>query len=159
MTMHDELNRIGYQMLSRRVHAAESVAWQALNISPLDGETAEQVLTRIRFSAERNHPELLLRFEHSRIEIYTLAEDCGCDENADDYDEQHGEADEDGRYLCSKNRHGSVCGSCENEDGDGPDWRPDRFEWPCPTVARLDETGTAPRPAAPSAADTTGQTR
>jgi hypothetical protein len=143
MTMHDDLNRIGYQMLSRRVHAAEAVAWQALNINPLDGETAEQVLARIRYSAERNHPELLLRFEHPRIDIYTLADDCGCDENGETYEDDHGESDEDGRYLCSKKHHGAVCGDCENEDGDGPSWRPDRYEWPCPTVTRLDAVQTS----------------
>lgn len=137
MTMHDELNRIGYQILNRRVRAAEAVAWHALNISPLDGETAEQVLARIRFSAERIHPELLVRFEHSRIGIYTLADDCGCDESSETYDDDHSESDEDGRSLCSKNHHGAVCGDCENEDGDGPSWRPDRHEWPCPTIRAL----------------------
>ncbi|WP_319052649.1 hypothetical protein [Streptomyces europaeiscabiei] len=144
MTMHDDLNRIGYQMLSRRVHAAEAVAWQALNITPLDGETAAQVLARIRYVAERDHPELLLRFEHSRIEIYTVADDCGCDENAEAYDSDHGESDDDGRYLCSKKFHGHVCGDCENEDGDGPSWRPDRYEWPCPAVAAIDGRTAAP---------------
>jgi hypothetical protein len=146
MSLHDELNKIGYEMAMRRVRAAEAVAWQALNISPLDGETAEQVLARIRFSAERNHPELLLRFEHSRLDIYTLAEDCGHAESDEAFEDDHAESDEDGRYLCSKNHHGAVCATCENEDGDGPAWRPDRFEWPCPTVARLDQA------AAPSAA-------
>jgi hypothetical protein len=147
--LHDELNRIGYQMISRRAHAAEAVAWQALNISPLDGETAAQLLARIRFHAERNHPELILRFEHSRIEVYKLADSCDCNPDADDYDEHHGESDEDGQSLCSKGFLGWICGDCDNEDGEGPDWRPDRFEWPCPPVARLD--GLDSRSAAPAA--------
>ncbi|MFJ9101354.1 hypothetical protein ACIRJM_23135 [Streptomyces sp. NPDC102405] len=138
MTMHEEFNRIGHQMLSRRVHAAEAVAWQALNITPLDGETAEQVLARIRFSAERNHPELILRFEHSRQEILPLAETCGCDPNSAGYDDDHCESGDDLEDLCARQHLGFVCGNCVNEDGNGPSWRPDRYEWPCPTVARLD---------------------
>jgi hypothetical protein len=154
VSLHEEFNRIGNQMLSRRVRAAEAVAWQALHITPLKDETAEQVLARIRYVAERDHPDLLVRFEHDRIDIYTLADDCGCDENSETYDDDHAESDEDGRYLCSKKHHGAVCGSCENEVGDGPDWRPDRYEWPCPTVARLDglagtaASGPTPPPAA-----------
>ena len=138
MSMHDELNRIGHKMLSRRVHAAEAVAWQALNITPLANETAEQVLARIRFHAERNHPELIVRFEHSRQEILPRAEDCGCDPDSDGYDDDHCESDEGGEYLCARKHLGFVCGNCENETGDGPSWRPDRYEWPCPAVAKLD---------------------
>lgn len=143
MSLHDAVNRIGYQMLSRRVHAAESVAWQALNITPLKDETAEQILARIRFSAERNHPELIVRFEHSRQEIYRRAEDCGCDEDSGGYNDDHCESEEGGEYLCGRQHLGSVCANCENEDGDGPAWRPDRYEWPCPTVTRLDSSTTA----------------
>ena len=138
MTMYDELNRIGYQMLSRRVHAAEAVAWQALNIPKIEGETAEQSLTRIRFYAERNHPDLFLRFEHSRQEILPLADSCGCDPEGDGYGDDHCESEEGGEYLCARQHLGFVCGTCENETGDGPSWRPDRYEWPCPKVAALD---------------------
>ncbi len=139
MTMYEELNRIGTKMLSRRVHAAESVAWQALTIRPLDGETAEQVLARIRFSVERNHPELLVRFEHSRQEILPLADSCGCDPEGEGYDDDHCESDEGGQDLCARKHLGFVCGDCVNENGDGPSWRPDRYEWPCPKVAELDQ--------------------
>ncbi|MCG0066513.1 hypothetical protein L0F81_25060 [Streptomyces tricolor] len=135
-TLHEELNRIGHQMLSRRVRAAEAVAWQALNITPLKDETAEQILARIRFSAERNHPELIIRFEHSRQDIYRLAEDCGCDPDSEGYGDDHCESEEGGEYLCGRQHLGTVCGNCETEDG--PSWRPDRYEWPCPTVAKLD---------------------
>ncbi|MGW7597311.1 hypothetical protein [Streptomyces antimycoticus] len=144
MSLHNDLNRIGHQMLSRRVHAAEAVAWQALNIAPLKDETAEQILARIRFSAERDHPELILRFEHSRVEIYTLADDCGCDPDGDEYGDDHCESDEDGQYLCARQHLGFVCGNCVNEDDSGPDWRPDRYEWPCPAVAALDATARKP---------------
>jgi hypothetical protein len=137
-TLHDELNRIGYQMLSRRAHAAETFARNALAMTPYTGETAQEFANRLRFCAERNHPELILRFEHSRIEVYKLADFCGCALDADDYDEHHGESDEDGRALCSKGFLGWICGDCDNEDGEGPEWSPDRFEWPCPPVARLD---------------------
>ncbi|MFG2359444.1 hypothetical protein [Streptomyces sp. NPDC048521] len=140
----DELNRIGAKMASRRIQAAEAVAWQALNLSPFENETARQFADRIRFYAERNHPELIIRFEHSRIEVYKLADFCGCDPNAEDYDDQHAESDEDGRSLCDKGFLGYVCGNCENEDGDGPDWNPDRYEWPCPSVAALDKPTQAP---------------
>lgn len=136
MTLTDDINRIGHQMLSRRVRAAEAVAWQALNITPYSDETAEQVLARIRFSAERSHPELIVRFEHPRQDIYRRAEDCGCDPNSDGYDDDHCESEEGGEYLCGRQHLGAVCGNCETEDG--PSWRADRFEWPCPTVARLD---------------------
>jgi hypothetical protein len=98
-TLHEQLNQIGHEMLSRRVRAAEAVAWQALNIHPLDGETAEQVLARIRFSAERNHPELLIRFEHNRQEILPRADDCGCDPDSDGYDDDHCESDQGGEFM------------------------------------------------------------
>ncbi|MFD8088730.1 hypothetical protein [Streptomyces malaysiensis] len=146
MSLFDDLNRIGHQMLERRVRAAEAVAWQALKITPLEGETAAQVLARIRYVAERDHPELILRFEHSRQEILPLAENCGCDPDGDEYDDDHCESDEGGQYLCARQHLGFVCGECVNEDDDGPDWRPDRYEWPCPAVAALD--GAARKPEA-----------
>jgi hypothetical protein len=136
MTLHRDLSRVGYQQLSRRVHAAEAVAWQALNVTPLEGETAEQILARIRGYAERNHPDLIIRFEHTRQEILPLADNCGCNPNSDGYDDDHCESDEGGQYLCARKHLGFVCANCKTENG--PTWRPDRFEWPCPTVARLD---------------------
>ena len=125
-------------MTDRRTRAAEAVAWQALNIIPNANETAEQVLARIRIHAERNHPELVQRFAHHRQEILPRAMDCGCDPGADGYDDDHCESDEGGEYLCARQHLGWICGDCENADEDGPDWRPDRYEWPCPTIAQLD---------------------
>ncbi|MFC9285681.1 hypothetical protein [Streptomyces sp. NPDC057052] len=139
MSITDELNRIGYDMLSRRVHAAEGFARNALAMTPYTGETAAEFAKRIRFWAERNHPELIVRLEdHQRQDIYRRADDCGCSPDSDGYDDDHCESDEGGEYLCSRSHFGAVCASCENEDGDGPDWRPDRYEWPCPTIGRLD---------------------
>jgi len=145
MTMHDELNRIGYEMLTRRVRAAEAFTRNALAMTPYTTETAAEFASRLRYFAERNHPELIVRLEdHQRQEILPRAEDCGCDPDGDDYENDHCESDEGGELLSPRRHLGFVCSECEYEDGDGPDWRPDRYEWPCPTIARLDgvaETG------------------
>ncbi|MEV2259139.1 hypothetical protein AB0J13_10825 [Streptomyces anulatus] len=133
------LERIWQERTERRLRAAEAVAWQALNITPQPNESATEVLARIRFSAERNHPDLVLRFEHSRQEILPRAEDCGCDPEGDGYGDDHCESDKGGEYLCARQHLGWICGDCVNEDDGGPDWRPDRYEWPCPTVAALDQ--------------------
>lgn len=77
--------------------------------------------------------------DHTRQEIFRLAEDCGCDPDADDYNHDHCESEMGGEYLCTRQHLGSVCGECENEGGDGPSWRPDRYEWPCPVVSQLAE--------------------
>jgi hypothetical protein len=138
VTINDALNRIGNEMIQRRLRAAEAVARQALTLTPYSNETGAELASRIRFYAERNHPELITRFEHSRQEILLRAEDCGCDPDSDRYDDDHCESDEGGEYLCARQRLGWVCGDCENPDDEGPAWRPDRYEWPCPTVARLD---------------------
>ncbi|MFC8925495.1 hypothetical protein ACFT43_06395 [Streptomyces albidoflavus] len=138
MTMRDELNRLGYEVTQRRLRAAEGFARQALDATPFANETASEFARRLRGVAERTYPELILRFEHSRQEIFRIAENCGCDPNADDYDDDHCESDEGGEYLCGRQHLGSVCDACEDEDGDGPSWRPDRYEWPCPAVSKLD---------------------
>ncbi|MGW7688920.1 hypothetical protein ACWGMA_08500 [Streptomyces asiaticus] len=139
MSLHDDLNRIGREITDRRLRAAEAVARQALAMTPYTGETATEFAARIRFYAERNHPELILRFQHSRQEILPLAENCGCYPNSDGYDDDHCESDQIGEYLCARQHLGFVCGECVNEGDDGPDWRPDRYEWPCPAVAALDD--------------------
>ena len=139
MSMHDELNRIGYEMTQRRLQVAEGFVRNALAMTPYTNETAAEFANRMRFWAERNHPELIVRLEdHQRQEILPRAEDCGCDPNEDGYDDDHCESDEGGEYLCARKHLGWVCSTCENEDGDGPSWRPDRYEWPCPAIAKLD---------------------
>ncbi|WP_446458705.1 hypothetical protein [Streptomyces rochei] len=143
MTLHDDLTRIGYEMLDRRVRAAEGFARNALAMTPFTNETATEFAQRMRFWAERNHPELIVRLEdHQRQEILRLAENCGCDPNSDGYDDDHCESGDDLEDLCARQTLGFVCSTCENEDGDGPSWRPDRYEWPCPTVKRLDTDST-----------------
>jgi hypothetical protein len=139
MSLHDDLNRIGYEMAQRRLQAAEGFARNALTMTPLTGETAADFAKRIRFWAERNHPELIVRLEdHQKQEILPLAETCGCDPASDGYDDDHSEAGEDLEDLCTRKHLGFVCASCVNADGNGPSWRPDRYEWPCPAVAALD---------------------
>ncbi|MET9445437.1 hypothetical protein [Streptomyces sp. NPDC006610] len=139
MSIADELNRIGYDMLQRRLRAAEGFARNALAMTPYTGETATEFANRLRFWAERNHPELIVRLEdHQQQEILPRAEDCGCDPDSDGYDDDHCESDEGGEYLCARQHLGFVCATCVNEDDEGPTWRPDRYEWPCPTIARLD---------------------
>lgn len=132
------MSDIANDPMRRRVRAAEAVAWQALNITPYTGESATEVLARIRFAAEQSHPELVKRFEHSRQEILPLADNCGCDPEGEGYDDDHCESDEGGEYLCARQHLGWVCGTCTNEDDDGPRWKPSRYEWPCPPIATLD---------------------
>lgn len=139
MTMHAELNRIGYELLARRVHAAEAFTRNALAMTPYTGETATEFASRLRFFAERNHPELIVRLEdHQKQEILPLAESCGCDSKSEGYEADHCESGDDLEDLCARQHLGFICSSCVNEDGNGPSWRPDRYEWPCPTIARLD---------------------
>ena len=139
MTLHDELNRLGYDMLTRRVRAAEDFTRNALAMTPYTGETAAEFTSRLRFFAERNYPELIVRLEdHQRQEILPRAEDCGCAPDSAGYEDDHCESGDDLEDLCARQHLGFVCASCVNEDGNGPSWRPDRYEWPCPTIAQLD---------------------
>ncbi|MFL1904802.1 hypothetical protein ACJWDR_37715 [Streptomyces tauricus] len=144
MTLRDELNKIGYDLLTRRVRAAEAFTRNTLAMTPYTGETATEFASRLRFFAEHSHPELIVRLEgHQKQEILPRAEDCGCDPDGDGYENDHCESDEGGEYLCARQHLGFVCSDCVNEDGDGPSWRSDRFEWPCPTIARLDAAASA----------------
>ncbi|MFE0470549.1 hypothetical protein ACFW2V_02885 [Streptomyces sp. NPDC058947] len=140
-TLHDELNRIGYELAQSRLQAAEGFARNPLAMTPYTGETAAEFAKRMRVWAERNHPELIVRLEdHQRQEILPLAESCGCDPNSPGYEDDHCESGDDMEDLCARQHLGFVCASCVNETGNGPSWRPDRYEWPCPTIAHLDGT-------------------
>lgn len=140
MSMHDELNRIGYEMAQHRLRAAEGFTRNALAMTPYTGETATEFANRMRFWAERHHPELIVRLEdHQRQEILPRADNCGCDPESNGYDDDHIECDDGGEYLCARQHLGWICSSCENEDGDGPTWQSNRYEWPCPAIKRLDE--------------------
>jgi hypothetical protein len=149
MSLHDELNRIGHEMTQRRLRAAEDFTRNALAMTPYTTETATEFASRLRFFAERNYPELIVRLEdHQRQEILPLAETCGCSPESEGYEDDHCESGDDLEDLCARQHLGFVCATCINEDGNGPSWRPDRFEWPCPTIARLDgiaEVGQAAR--------------
>jgi hypothetical protein len=138
MSMADELNRIGHDMAKRRLHAAEAVARQALAMRPHTNETAEEFASRLRFYAERHHPELVVRFQHTRIEVLPRAEDCGCNPESPGYGDDHCQSDEGSEYLCARQHLGWICGDCDNEACDGPSWSPRRHEWPCPAVRLLD---------------------
>ncbi|MCP9209519.1 hypothetical protein [Streptomyces cucumeris] len=107
-------------------------------------EPADQVCTRLRRNIETTYPDLVTRNQHLQVEVYTVADSCGCDPDAEDYEDDHCESGEDGEALCSKQFLGYVCDFCEAEDGDGPEWKPYGVEWPCPPVASLD-FASAPR--------------
>jgi hypothetical protein len=139
----------------RRALQAEAAVGIALWMRPLapggrtrigDPETADQLATRLRQLIERNYPDLIVRDQHQKTEVFERAETCGCDENAEDYEAEHCESGEDVEYLCSKKRLGFICGSCEDEDGGGPAWKPYAVEWPCPPIAALDEPAAVSRP-------------
>lgn len=131
----------------RRALQAEAAIGIALWMRPLtpggrsrigEPETAEQLCTRLRQLIESNYPDLITRNQHQKIEVFELAETCGCAEDAEDYESEHCESGEDGEYLCSNKRLGFVCGCCESEDGDGPAWKPYAVEWPCQPIAAID---------------------
>lgn len=124
-----------------RAEQAEAIAMQALRMAPLGGstpETAQQFADRIRSYVERCHPGFIIRTEHTRIKVLQLAETCGCDPDADDWEQWHSESDENGEWLCDRKHLGYICDTCVREDEGGPDWSPDRHEWPCPPIAALD---------------------
>lgn len=129
----------------RRALRAEGAVYHALWMRPLgphwagDGiETAEQMRTRFHQHIERTYPDLIVRDQHQRVQVFNIADTCGCDWEAEDFEELHGEIGEDGEALCSKKFLGYVCDSCKNEDGDGPAWKPYSVAWPCPPIAALD---------------------
>lgn len=124
-----------------RALRAEAAVHHALWMSPFTypaAETAEEMTTRFRKHIEAEYPDLIVRHEHRRIEVYKIADSCDCDPNAEDYDDDHCESSGDGEYLCSKGFLGYVCDSCTDEGGDGPGWKPEAVEWPCPPIAALD---------------------
>lgn len=130
----------------RRALRAEGAVYHALWMRPLgphwagDGiESAEQMRARFHEHMERTYPDLIVRDQHRRIGVFHVADGCGCDPEAEDFEEQHSESGEDGEYLCSKKFLGYVCGSCEDEDGEGPAWKPYAVAWPCPPIVALDE--------------------
>ena len=143
----------------RRALQAEAVVHFALWMRPLgphwsgrEPETADQLCTRFRAHVEDRYPEQITRYAHQRIEVLELAELCGCPEDADDWEEFHGESGENGHTLCSKKVLGHVCDSCKDEEGEGPAWLPYAVAWPCPPIAALDQPAAPTPTTAPLAA-------
>ncbi|MET8693606.1 hypothetical protein ABZV65_13805 [Streptomyces bauhiniae] len=144
--IREDASRFRRKLAARRLRIAEGFARAALMQTPYAGETAEQFAARLRFMAEHGYSELIVRFEHTPQEIYRRAEDCGCDPDSEDYDTDHSESDEGGEYLCDRQFLGRICANCVNDNDDGPDWRSDRYEWPCPPIRVLDGTDQSPAP-------------
>lgn len=124
-----------------RALAAEGTVRYALWMQPFtvpQAETIDEYRKRLHAHVDASHPEQRIRCDHQAIEIFKLAELCGCDPKSDDYEANHCESDPDtDHYLCARNRLGFVCGTCTDEDGDGPEWKPYAVVWPCPPVAAL----------------------
>lgn len=132
-----------------RALRAEAAVYHALWMRPLScsgyrpppTETAAEMATRFRQHLEDHYPDLIVRDEHRRIEVFKIADSCDCDPDAEDYDDHHCESSGDGEYLCAKSFLGYVCGSCSNEEAEnGPPWKPEGVLWPCPPIAALDGT-------------------
>lgn len=139
-----------------RALRAEAAVHHALWMRPLTysghqappPETAAEMAKRFRQHMEDHYPDLITRHEHRRVEVFKVADSCDCDPNAEDYDDDHCESSGDGEYLCSKSFLGYVCDTCtDEEDENGPEWKPQAVEWPCPPIVALDAP-TAPASAA-----------
>jgi hypothetical protein len=146
----------------RRALRAEAAVHHALWMHPLTysghnappTETATEMARRFRQHMEDQYPDLIVRHEHRRVEVFELADSCDCDPNADDYDDDHCESSGDGKYLCSRSFLGHVCDTCtDEEDEGGPEWKPQAVAWPCPPIAALDSAADAKRAAALIRAD------
>lgn len=136
----------------RRALRAEGAVFYALSLNatmhfPIghmqrDGarpEMAYELVRRLREHFDHVYPDLVARYIHQRMAVYELASSCDCPRSDNDWDEEHDETDEHGQWLCAKTLLGYVCITCESEDGDGPDWKPDAVEWPCPPITELNE--------------------
>ncbi len=143
MSARDEVRRELRQLCG--AHQGPSTSWdQGCNYC--DGHMAKIMAVVDRFAkalmneleSDRQALDARGNFaDHTRQDIFRRAEDCGCDPDGDGYEDDHPESEMGGEYLCRSQRLGSVCCECEAEDGDGPFWRPDRYEWPCPVIEQL----------------------
>lgn len=136
----------------RRALRAEGAVFYALSLNPSmhfpighmqrDGarpEMAYELVRRLHGHFDHVYPDLVTRYVHQRTPVYQLANLCDCPDDGDDWTELHDESDEYGQWLCSKKVLGYICTACESEDLDGPDWKPEAVEWPCPTITKLNE--------------------
>jgi hypothetical protein len=123
----------------RRALRAEAAIRHALWMSPLtySNETAAQMRDRFHQHIEATYPDLITRYEHQPAEVFKWADSCDCkDDGSNAYEADHCEEGDDGP-ICSRSPLGMVCGTCRDEDGDGPDWSPDAVEWPCPSIREI----------------------
>lgn len=122
-----------------RALRAENAIRYVLMSSPNSSEkSAKEYAERIHTYIEDRYPDQIVRYTHTRIEVFQLADSCDCDENDPEYESWHNEPDENGEPLCGKEFLGYVCEFCEDEEGDGPDWKPESVEWPCRVISYLD---------------------
>lgn len=131
-----------------RALRAENVVRYVLLSSPRSTEkTAKEYADRIHTHIEDRYPDQIVRYTHTRIAVFQLADFCDCDTNDPEYDDWHCESDEVGEYLCSKSFLGYVCEFCDDEEGDGTFqgkelntvWHRKSAEWPCRVIRELDE--------------------
>ncbi|MCX5209731.1 hypothetical protein OG689_10595 [Kitasatospora sp. NBC_00240] len=128
----------------RRALRAEGAIRHALWMSPFaypKAETAAQMRDRFHQHIEATYPDLITRYSHQPIEVYKRVDACGCeDDGSDEYENDHSEPSDDDEYVCIRSYLGQVCEHCENEDGDGPEWKPYAVEWPCPLIREINAT-------------------
>ncbi|MFE2912858.1 hypothetical protein [Kitasatospora indigofera] len=127
----------------RRALRAEGAVRHALWMSPLtyNNETAEQMRDRFHQHIEATYPDLITRYAHQPIEVYKRVDACGCeDDGSDEYENDHSEPSDDDENVCIRSYLGQVCEHCEDEDGDGPEWKPYAVEWPCPPIRAINAT-------------------
>lgn len=133
-------SEITAEQWKRRALRAEGAVRHALWMSPLPypkPETADEMTKRFRMHIEATYPDLIVRYNHQPVEVFKYAGECDCkDEGSRAYENDHCEEGEDGP-LCDRSFLGKVCSHCEDEDGDGPEWSPDRVEWPCPPIREI----------------------
>ena len=124
----------------RRALRAEGAVFHALWMRPMayQNETAGQMTDRFRQHIETTYPDLITRYGHQPTEVHQWAELCACvNDGSNEYENDHSELDDSDNAICSRTILGRICGSCEDAEGDGPEWLPDRVLWPCPPIVEL----------------------
>lgn len=128
-----------------RALEAETAVRHALFMERSGRLVAADPKDTLRGYLEFFRPAILVRDEHRPVEVFKWADACDCDPDAEGYEDEHAESagDADG-MLCSRSFLGRVCEICEDiDERDGPDWKPEAVEWPCPSIAALNAAATA----------------
>lgn len=123
----------------KRALRAEGAVFHALWMRPLayNGETAQIMTDRFHQHMESVYPDLVTRYGHRPVSVVKWADHCDCvDDGSNEYENDHSEYDGN-HFLCSRSPLGRICESCEDEDGNGPEWKSYAVLWPCPTIAEL----------------------